>query len=158
MPDTFYHGTRKSDFFIHNVKVGKGWFRSASASAKVAGLENVTTPYALFHRDGDKEAVWERVREQNFPDRPPRLKAIFMFASLADAESSEWFKGEDRALIAVKVPVSENIHVADASWLDSPRSEWETCARRYWEGALTEHPKLEVLLDGSAYAEEWEAL
>lgn len=151
-----YHATRKCDFLLHNVKVGRGWF--STAMARVGGLGSATTPYADFHRHREKENFWEQVRQREFPDMPSRFKATFLFVMKADIDRLGGFKDADRQTLTVLIPAGENLHIADAAWLKSNEEDWGISARNYWDGTTTEKPKLEALLDGRGYVVEWDML
>ncbi|WP_028747998.1 hypothetical protein [Rhizobium mesoamericanum] len=156
---TFWY-TDPTGTVLHNAKLRKGWVLTVSSLARTPGLENATTRYTAFHRDREKEALWEKIRSEEFADKPTRMKAMFLFTSEEDVETAmqTWFKGEDRDILAVQVPKASNLHIADSKHLDAPQSDWDAAARLYWSGNQTDTPLLEAVLDGEAFIRDWEAL
>ncbi len=155
-PETFFH-LERSELLVNNAKVGKGWIYSASYMATIPGLENATTPYAFGNHHKDKEEIWESIRATEFADKPTRIKALFVFPSLEDAEraATGWFGGESRTLLEIRIPRTSLLHVADARCLDSQKPGWEDAARSYWRGEITSAPHLEGVVFGAAYVQNW---
>lgn len=147
----FFH-TDPTGMVVWNAKLRHGWTESVSSSNRRGEFE-ATTMYAALNAQPEKEAAWERVRENEFPDKPTRVKALFLFTSREDVDwaLANWFAGQDRDVIAVLVPTTSKLHIADATHLDCVREKWEEGARRYWSGELTGSPRLEAVLDGTAY-------
>lgn len=156
---TFWHLTTTDNFLLNNARLGKGWTASVSYFVEMEGNDGFVTPYSMLHRDKDKEAVWEAVRQQKFPKLPSRMKALYAFLTQTDAESAlslgGWFEEESRVIIAVQPSPNAVVHVADAGWLDSRADHWTASASEYWSGAKTDDPKPEVVLHGQFYCPGW---
>ncbi|WP_416066090.1 hypothetical protein ACK9YZ_06985 [Rhizobium sp. ZK1] len=152
--------TDPSGIVLSNAKLNEGWTESVSSFSDRTGLEGATTPYAALHLDREKEALWEKIRADEFPDRPTRLKALFLFVSRADAETAmqTWFRGQDRDFLAIQVPKTSNLHVGDSKHLDAAQSDWDSAARSYWAGHHTAEPFLEGVLYGKAFVHNWQSL
>ena len=93
---TFFHAFDPDDrLFSHNIFVGKGRIPSASAmrNVQLPGWEGLMSPYQMFTTERPKEETFERIRAREFPDRPTREGAIFLFPRLEDAEraNAEWW-------------------------------------------------------------------
>lgn len=154
-PEIFWHLTAPTDFLLHNVRLGRGWSASTSYIADIENNDGFVTPYSELHRDRAKERVWETVRVNAFPERPPRLKSLFAFASEADARTSTWFSQESRLLVQVQLSTDTAFHIADASHLESSEQDWPEKAHKYWSGEISTTPKLEVLIHGPVYFPGW---
>ena len=66
--------------FNKNLKVNKGVFPSLSLIRLMdESLKNAVSMYEVGHIDREKEAVFEKVRTENYPYRPSRMGAIYLF-------------------------------------------------------------------------------
>ena len=157
VPHTFYHFTSPNDSLLWNVRLAEGLCPSVSFQALVAGMDGLTTLYAIANSESPKEELWEHIRISDFPLLPSRLKALFLFESIevANAARQWWFPNEKRLLLEARILFGARIHIADAKWLDSPESEWESAARNYWSGVLTHEPMPEVIVHGCVYFPSW---
>lgn len=150
--EVFWHAP-SDGLLLWNARLRKGWTCSVSSIVDTSGSEDFTTPYAALHKDREREAVWERVRQEGFSELPSRMKALFLFKSREDGEraNATWWAGENRLLIPVLVPVASKLHIADSKHLDTSIHHWESNARRYWNGEPTDDPHMEVILHGAAW-------
>ncbi|WP_338893949.1 hypothetical protein [Sinorhizobium meliloti] len=157
--DTVFWHTDPNGMTLWNAKLNKGWFRTISGSEGLLP-DSATTMYAAFHKDKEKEALWERVRAEEFSHKPTRMKTTFLFVSREDVDvaMSTWFKGQDRDVLPVLVPTTSKLHIADTKLLDCAPSDWEGNARRYWTGEMTENPFREAVLEGPAYIPDTETM
>ena len=140
--------------FYNNIKVGKGILASLSASIRAQPeIENAQTLYSLTHRNDEKEELFEAVRLNKYPERPSRLKTIYLFDDYAFVERAlnEWFSPHSKTVHECRVLVGSVIHRADTNWLNCPESQWEVCADNYWAGEMSKTPFPEVLVDGTVY-------
>ncbi len=140
--------------FYNNVAVGKGALLSASAGIRAEPhLENAQTPYSYLKLNDAKEAIFETVRKGQFPEKPSRLKSIYLFddQSLVERALREWFPNEAKAVHECNVLVDARTHQADTTWLNCLPAEWEQCARKYWAGVMSESPFTETIVDGAIY-------
>jgi len=65
----YWHLASPNGFFHHNVRCGRGELASTScAIAADPNLENAQTPYSMARLSDVKEAVFENVRQANFPE------------------------------------------------------------------------------------------
>lgn len=139
---------------VHNAKLRNGWTASVSFSIEhTPELSDATTPYAILHQDREKEACWERVRRDEFPGKPSRLNALYLFVSKTDVDlaMSSWWKGEPRIVCSMRVPRISLLHIADTRLLDAFPKDWEESARKYWAGVMTDDPFPEAILHGVAF-------
>ncbi len=156
----FWHVVSPHGFFHHNVRCGRGELASVScAIATDPNLEKAQTPYSIARLSDVKEAVFEYVRQADFPDRPQRLKALFVFDDLALAQRAlkEWFPNEHRLLYECRIVCGSSIHKAGALWLNARVAQFEEHAARYWQGVMTESPFPEVIVNGALYFPGWES-
>jgi hypothetical protein len=155
----YWHLVSPNGFFYHNVRLARGELVSVSAIAADPYLEKAQTPYSMARLADVKEAVFENVREAQFPDRPQRLKALFVFddLSLAERALKEWFPNEQRLLHECRIVCGSNIHKADALWLNASAEQFEENAAKYWQGEMTASPFPEVIVSGALYFPDWES-
>jgi hypothetical protein len=55
--------------------------------------------YQGLHKDRAKEALWEKTRQDDFPDTPSQMDTFFMFETKEAAEhhaASGWLRAENR--------------------------------------------------------------
>lgn len=158
LPGTFFHLTTLGDvLLLRNTPLYEGMCPSASALATLPGLEGVSTPYSFFNMYDPKEGLWETVRQREFSTLPSRMKALFLFDD-PDAVSKAqqlWFPNESRIVLEARVVKPTMLHRADARWLDSHESEWETSARNYWSARMTDDPIVECIAYGQVYFPRW---
>jgi hypothetical protein len=156
----YWHLASFKSVFYHNVRCGRGELASIScAIAANPGLENAQTPYSMSRLSDVKEAVFENVRRAKFPDRPQRLKALFVFddRALAERALKEWFTNEQRPFHECRIVIESNIHKADSLWLNASAEQFEENAAKYWQGEMTARPFPEVIVNGALYFPDWES-
>ena len=156
----YWHLASLNSFFYHNVRCGRGELASIScAIAADPNLENAQTPYSMARLSDAKEAVFENVRRAKFPDRPQRLKALFVFddRALAERALKEWFTREQRPPLECRIVIESNIHKADSLWLNASAEQFEENAAKYWQGEMTASPFPEVIVNGALYFPDWES-
>ncbi|TPK64736.1 MULTISPECIES: hypothetical protein [unclassified Mesorhizobium] len=155
--ESYWHVTDRGGILLHNVRIGKGWCASISYFAK-GELADAFTPYSQLAGGSDKERVWESVRATHFPDLPSRQKALFVFPSKENAERAiqEWYTGQDKVIVEVRLSMDVKLHIADARHLDHLPSLWPDATMRYWQGAITDNPRPEALVEGVVYFPGWE--
>lgn len=158
LPRRFYHLAHQDSLLFWNVYLSKGFLISESVTALTEGLEFVTTLYAFTRQDDPKDKMWERIRQSEYPQKPSRMKTFFLFDERTTAlrVRENWFAGEERHLLKARVLRGSLTHKGDSKWLDSFENDWETNARRYWAGEMTEDPVPEVILHGVAFFPDWE--
>lgn len=160
LPGIYYHLPTPDTFgqiFLWNVWIGEGLCASVSAIAALPGLEHTVTGYFLHNMHNQKERLWETIREFEYPILPSRMKAFFLFDD-PDAVSKAqqlWFPNESRIVLEARVVTTAMLHRADARWLDSHESEWETSARNYWSARMTDDPIVECIAYGQVYFPRW---
>ena len=145
--------------FYNNVRVGKGALLSVSAGIRSEPhIENAQTTYSFSRLGDSKEATFERVREDNFPTRPSRLKSIYLFDdySLVERALAEWFSNELKTVHECRVLIESTIHKADAAWLNCVPNDWEEYANKYWAGIMSISPFPETIVDGAVYFPTYE--
>ena len=158
LSNMFYHLADRDSLLLWNARIGRGVVTSVSVTATTAGLEAATTPYHFTRQQNPKEQIWEAIRRSEFPSKPSRLKALFLFDALeATLKAQElWFPKEGRHLLRTRIISGAQTHVGDARWLDSLQKEWEEKARKYWSGEMTDDPMPELILHGAVYFPDWE--
>ena len=146
------------EIFYNNVSVGKGVLFSISAGIEAEpNIKNAHTPYSLNRINDHKERVFEEVRANKYPDRPSRMKAIYLFSSIEMAEraQSQWFNNDPKQILEVRIIKGSIVHYADANWLNCKQEGYHTFAERYWSGEMGDNPFLEVILHGAVYFPGW---
>lgn len=144
--------------FCHNLKVGFGRLSAISYIRGLsAALSGLRSPYEVFGVDVEKEQFLETFRAREVPVAPSRLGAIFLFSSMDDAKAANaaWWNGA-RVILGARIVESRGVGEFDARALDVPRGEWEAAARAYWTGALSQNPRIEVLVNGIVQLDGWE--
>ena len=142
----------------------KGYYHSTSVENPTADPKGFVTPYGATAQSSEKERIWERIRKAEFPDRPTRFNALFLFESKEFAEKgkNEWFGNESRRAVRVKLTVDARRFKGDAKWLDNVNANnTEDNARQYWTGQMTIDPRPEIIVCGWVYypdGEEWAKL
>ncbi len=157
LPSVFYHLADPNSSLLWNARLSEGLVPSVSLTATAEGLENVTTLYHVGSAQDPKELVWEEIRQVEFPCRPSRRKALFLFDELNAARLAQevWFPNETRYLLESRVVLPSLVHTADTRWLDTYEHQWESAARNYWSGVMTDNPFAEVVVHGMAYFPGW---
>jgi hypothetical protein len=154
-----FHAIDPSDgMFCHNIKLSTGRLTAVSfVRAAVPEWSGMRSPYEAFTRETEKEDFFEAVRAQGFPAAPPRKGALFLFASAQDAAAANasWWQGQ-RVILPAQIMQASRVGPFDATQLDVPRERWETAACSYWAGETTDHPRIEVLVDGIVQLQGWE--
>ena len=75
--------------FSHNLKFCKGMLYSASFMRKMdTNLSGAISPYEYLHTDKEKEAIFENVRKEYYPNLPSRMGALFLFPNLETAKKA----------------------------------------------------------------------
>lgn len=156
---TLYHAIDPRDtIFCHNIKLSSGRLTSVSflrsAEPNLIGMRSL---YEASTRETEKEDFFEAVRVSDFPSAPPRKGAIFLFASAEDASAANtnWWQGK-RIILSAKIIQATRLGAYDSRQLDASRDHWQAAARSYWAGETTEHPLIEVLVDGFIQLHGWE--
>ena len=157
LPGVFYHLAYSESTLLWNARLSEGLVPSVSLTATAEGLENVTTFYHAGSAQDPKELLWEEIRQVEFPYRPSRRKALFLFDELNVARLAQkvWFPNETRYLLKSRVVLPSLVHRADTRWLDTYEHQWQSAARNYWFGVMTDDPFPEVIVHGMAYFPDW---
>ena len=79
LPGMFYHLAGQDSLVFWNAFLNRGFITSISVAAQADGLEDATTPYQFTRQQDSKDQLWERIRESEFPHKPSRMKALFLF-------------------------------------------------------------------------------
>jgi hypothetical protein len=103
-----------------------------------------------------REYLWERVRRDEFPDKPSRMLSAFAFTNLAAAQNyraQEQGKNMDHIYSVRPANVEAKQQRADMSWLAVVHQYHtfdgaEECARRYWRGDDRDPNAIELLVEG----------
>ena len=149
--------------FYNNVMVHKGALLSVSAGIQAEPhLQNAHTPYSFSRLNDEKEMVFEQIRRTEFSSKPPRLKSLYLFDNytLVERALAEWFPNERKNVHECRILIDGNcnVHKADTVWLNSQPTDWERCARNYWEGNLSDNPFPEIIVDGAIYFPAYETI
>ena len=147
--------------FYNNLKVGKGLIVAISkAIESEPQLRNAQSGYSLFHLNKEKENVFEEIRKADFPEKPSRMKALFVFESQKDAERAQmkWFANEDRKIHLAWIRKGAKIHVGDSNWLNCEQNRWQKNAERYWKEEKSTDPFIELVVHGYLYFPDWERI
>lgn len=153
LPGMFYHLTDSSAPLLWNARLHEGLLPSISAIRE----GDFVTLYYILNSQPHKERVWEQIRAAEFPDLPTREKALFLFDDLNTANDAmtSWFHDQRRHLVEARIVSPSLVHKADAKWLDTDERKWESAARQYWAGEMTDVPIVEVIVCGHVYFPKW---
>lgn len=152
----YWHLVDPDSQLLGNAFLGKGLIASGSVMAR--SIPGAGSSYGLFNQHTRKERAWEDVRVQNYPQRPSRINALFLFDDRATAlgANRDWFGGQ-RVALKARIVRGSNHFVADARSLDAANeSAWITQATHYWAGIETSEPVHEVIVDGWVFFPEWQ--
>jgi hypothetical protein len=159
MEHTFFHAFDATNpIASNNLYIHKGKIPSISAMRQAQPeLADALSPYQAFTQERLKEDVFERIRVQEFPDRPTRLGGLFLFATRESAEAcnAEWWGGK-RVILEARIVGASRAGIFDARQLNATQDQWEAAARRYWAREFTSDPRPEVLVDGVIELVGWE--
>jgi hypothetical protein len=108
--------------------------------------------HPLFYR----EYLWERIRREEFQDRPSRMRAAFAFDTHAAAQTykaQEQGKARDHVYAVQLASPQDRWIRADMSWISVVRQYRtfegaEGCARSYWRGDVRDPNSIELLVEG----------
>lgn len=158
IPTIYYHLTQPTSFMQHNARLNRGILFTNTAISELPGLAAVSSPYAIFNAQPQKEVVWERIRADHYPHEAPRINSLYCFENESDAEVAQlrWFANEGRLKVAVQATNNARISRADSCWLDCHETDWDAHARRYWAGEMTSDPSIEIIISGITYLPDWE--
>lgn len=138
---------------INNACLREGYTLTPSAM----GVPGAVTPYTVLNNEPENERIWEEVRSAQYPSRPTRINALFVFAREADADHANrnWFGDRPRRKVRIQC-VSGEPYQADSKWLDNHTGiSAEIRATNYWEGKLTGNPFIECIYHGAIYLPDW---
>lgn len=100
------------------------------------------------------EVPLEKLRIQDFPNCVSRLRGFYCFPDLNELETARnaWGGGfEHREVLELRISENSLVSSHDANWitnaLSAENNDW---MRNYWIGEFTEHPQLEMLVEGRA--------
>ena len=145
--------------FYNNVRVASGLLHSISYMIECdPNLASATSNYALTHAEDEKEKTFERVRQEQFPRKPSRLKTLYVFPSeaLAQRAKMEWFPNESRNIHRAWIATGAKTHLGDAALLNCKPESWVANAHSYWAAEMSTSPFLEMLVHGSLYFPDWQ--
>jgi hypothetical protein len=155
----YWHLISEQGFFYNNVRVAKGALLSVSAGiAAEPHIESAQTLYSLYRSSDQKEIVFEKIRQQYYPELPPRLKTLYVFDdySFVERALNEWFQDEAKIVHECRMLVGNKTHKADTFWLNSNADQWKICAKNYWSGEMSPEPFPEIIVHGALYFPEWQ--
>jgi hypothetical protein len=66
-----------------------------------------------------------------------------------------WWQGQ-RIIFPAQIVQPSRFSAFDAKQLDTPRDRWQDADRSYWADETTEHPRIEVVVDGALQFEGWQ--
>ena len=106
----------------------------------------------------DRENLWEDIRKNEFPDRPSRIGAWYLFDDQKYIEQARtkygWFN--DREIFEFRVVPGSNVFRADMNLVGGNEQEWAERGRRYWSGELADDALVEVIVSGAIYVPDWD--
>lgn len=109
------------------------------------------------------ELLLEKIRIENFPDRPSRLRSYFLNYSkeVAEHRMNAMLRGNRQLVRCQLILNSGKYHFADVDIYDqlSGRPDDENLAMKYWQEfnpvAQPEWQRLEVIADSMLYFPDW---
>jgi hypothetical protein len=149
--------------FRWNTRLYQG-FMQCAALDKLRYPEGVIIDYNMMMANetiagwGDRERLWEEIRQGEFPDRPSRIGAWYLFDDPKYMEIARnkygWFN--DREIFEVRIFPGANVFRADMDLVGGSDNEWPERARRYWSGELSADALVEVVVSGTIYVPDWD--
>jgi hypothetical protein len=115
---------------MHNTRLHMGYlYTGALLSGIHPGM--IISPYTAFTSERHKEDVWESVRSREFPSRPSRRDALFLFDNEDDLRkaTSKWWSTQSRHALRVNIVQGSLMHRADSQLLDCDTDDYEENAR-----------------------------
>jgi hypothetical protein len=107
----------------------------------------------------DRETRMESVRENDFPGKPSRRGALFLFddAGVAKAATENWWPGREAFIVRARDFVGSRIHRGHLGCLEEPAENWDAAFRTYWAGERGDNPPdhWEYIVDGRLYFPDW---
>jgi hypothetical protein len=89
------------------------------------------------HREWQREAILERIRETEFRNLPSRRDCIFFFDDEAEAEFYGAARGEKSFMILYEVELVDPTAIRhEADWKGTGPYDNDEWARRYWRGEV----------------------
>lgn len=156
---------RYAEPFLFALRQSREVFLATYFAAMYTGRELVELKLRKFEnfRKDAVEAIFEFVREREFPDEPSRLRCVYYCETQAEAlayAASDCFADglfakEQVKLLAVEVEPSR-VRAYDQSLYNAAQDAIEgqdfdavfALARQYYAGARSDHPLPELLSDG----------
>jgi hypothetical protein len=108
-----------------------------------------------FENDITIEETFERIRRQEFPNRPSRLECNFICSTLKSAKNFFVENPERRVDLLYEVEiVNPKCNIFETDWtlinrkLLDTKTKQENAARKYWNPKHVEENRKEILVDG----------
>ncbi|MGA6100792.1 DUF2441 domain-containing protein [Psychrobacter pocilloporae] len=107
--------------------------------------EGTRSPLPITYTQPMIEAIFELIRQSEFPKLPSRMQSMFAWCNLSDAREFNFSLGNKHSIFEVE---SENAFIADQRLLylgGSVIGAYEM-ARKYWSGHRSNNYKLEAVI------------
>jgi hypothetical protein len=148
-------------FVLHNARMARGLLISQENLAK--GMDSDPKPMKRGAA-ADAEILLEKVRRENFPTRPSRLRCYFLNADRQTAEHRmhDILRGNKALVRCHAVLKGARFHHANCDLYErlEGRPEDTQLAVRYWEtfnpATAEEANKLEILADSALFFPDWQ--
>lgn len=160
LPGSYWHfsvvGPHNRLFW--NARLSKGVVQSTSflvdRNPELAGAVNPNDVEPML---GPMEPVLEDVRVAEFPGKPRRRGAFYVFEDLdyCRAAGRVWGRGAPFEVVEARIFQGSVVHRGHLPWLDET-ANWEAASRNYWAGS--EHPTRggwETVIYGAVYMPGW---
>ena len=145
-----------ASMLLWNAQLHDGHYGSVSSLGPAGGLQGTDISPALQ----DFEPVLEAVRATEFPEKPSRRGALFLFEDEATCRRNArtWFPHARTHIIRCVLTQPAAFHRGHLGWMAGPsRERGDQCARSYWAGESAHEPHdWEVVYHGSVYFPDWE--
>jgi hypothetical protein len=146
-------------FTLHNAVNGEGLV--IGLDELLVGIEPSTSKGGVA---GEAEDLLERVRKDQYPNRPSRLRSYYLNYRKDVAEFRlNMFRGERMLVRCYLVLNGGRYHYADISLYEQleGRPDDLVLAQKYWETSFNpesedEHFRLEVLADSALFFPDWD--
>ncbi|MDN4605902.1 DUF2441 domain-containing protein [Sporosarcina highlanderae] len=137
-------------FHVTNVELPKGLFLLPCYGEKVTSPDYYRRD-SMSHAQYLREMIIEEVRAINYPEKPSRLNAVYLFDDIRLA--MQYKEGQKyKYIYQVEVEGGASIHKGDMTLIDMTvcRSvnEIRTYAKSYYSSENSMNPLHELLLDG----------
>lgn len=139
-----------SFYYFCSYPLGIGSIIQKGNWGRIMSLNQINPNSSLYLL---REIIFERIRLEEYPERPSRLKSIMVCSNLESAKEFKKEAGRQFDILYEVEPLNISSNSFDADWslITSPLNKTiiqvEEEARNYWRGLILHENKKETILD-----------